>query len=105
MDRTPDSASAIPSHDTRSDFWLKNYAAIKGDNQKLPILLREHGGVKAKLTATYGAPTIFFLLAGALWGAGFFCTKLARALLIFSSRPLNFCAQSLAKRRRLRWRA
>eukprot|EP00965_Chrysotila_dentata_P196669 6177725-Pleurochrysis_carterae.AAC.4 len=38
-----------------SDFWLKNYSAIKGANMKLPILLRESAGTQAKLTAAYGA--------------------------------------------------
>jgi len=39
----------------RSDFWAKNYTAVKAANAKLPILLRESNGVDAKLTATYGA--------------------------------------------------
>lgn len=42
-----------------SDFWAKNYAAIKGANMKLPILLRESSGTAAKLTASYGAPPPF----------------------------------------------
>ena len=43
-----------------SDFWAKNYTAIKTANAKLPILLRESNGTVAKLTATYGAQTPFF---------------------------------------------
>ena len=44
-----------------SDFWAKNYTAIKTANAKLPILLRESSGTVAKLTATYGAqaPSFF----------------------------------------------
>ena len=35
---------------------VKNYAAVKEANAKLPILVREADGTAAKLTATYGAP-------------------------------------------------
>ena len=42
--------------DTRREFWKKNYATIKKDNLKLPILLRECSGVQARLVAVYGAP-------------------------------------------------
>ena len=40
----------------RREFWKKNYATIKKDNLKLPILLRECSGVQARLVAVYGAP-------------------------------------------------
>lgn len=40
------------SHGVRS-FWHKNYAIVKKDNQKIPILLREAKGAAAKLTAAY----------------------------------------------------
>ena len=48
---------ADPPHPTRRrEFWKKNYATIKKDNLKLPILLRECSGVQARLVAVYGAP-------------------------------------------------
>ena len=37
----------------RSDFWAKNYAAVKSANAKLPILVREASGTPATLTAAY----------------------------------------------------
>ena len=57
-DAPPRAATATQptAPDTRREFWKKNYATIKKDNLKLPILLRECSGVQARLVAVYGAP-------------------------------------------------
>ena len=52
----PATATQPTASDTRREFWKKNYATIKKDNLKLPILLRECSGVQARLVAVYGAP-------------------------------------------------
>ena len=47
-----------PAHSAapRRDFVLSGYQELKKANPTFPILVRECGGVEAKLVARYGAP-------------------------------------------------